>query len=179
MTLTRAHRVDLPCGCDTILQLPVDVDVDVVIADCIDVEHQADDNPSGRRFLVTWRQLVTATVVPLVVPPVELGAGVHVATAEEAPTAPPADHVDGERPVANEPAGLEPGDVRSSPLTEEEWRAEAHRRRFSHALLLKSAREIAERRGLEKPRNLDQIDEVLTPLVMEWLDQNHPAEEKF
>lgn len=67
------------------------------------------------------------------------------------------------------------GDVISSPLTQDEWKTLAHsRKNGSFALVLRAARELAAEHRLDPPRSLDDIDEVLTPLVREWIEAAWP-----
>lgn len=79
------------------------------------------------------------------------------------------------RPPAADAPAREPGAVLSSPLTSDDWKQRAAAVGLAHSLLLRTAREIASGSGLEPPKSLDDIDEVLTPLLTDWLADTYPA----
>lgn len=184
----RAVLVDLACGCSVEIHVPCDGDVGVELITCPDHPH----NPQ----LVTWRQIIVTSVATLDVPHVEIEDGANIAGVrvpggrdDAGPPAPPAAAPDGSGGGAGPPVdttdltyhrpgeSLAAGDLLTSPKTADEWKAEVKRRDFSHALLLQAARDIAGRNQLEQPRTLGDIDEILTPLVLEWLDAQWPLKE--
>lgn len=182
----------LPCGCTALVDAPDGVEVGVELVACPEGCHEAGGAPAGP-FLVTWRQVVVTTAVPLAVPAIEVEgelAGVQLPGVPRVEQPPPAGDSAGNHsappaatlpPPPDEPSyftpgtPLVPGDVTSSPKSSDEWRAIAHSRGFAHSLLLVRARELSTHHKLAKPHNLGDIDEVLTPLVMEWLDEHHPV----
>lgn len=182
----------LLCGCDVDVDTPDGVPIGVELVQC-PAGCNVDDEPAGP-YLVTWRQAIAVTVANLTVPAIEVEgelADVQLPGTPrvERPASPSGDSAGNHSappdlalpPTPNEPSyftpgtPLVPGDVTTSPKTSDEWRAIAHSRGFAHSLLLVRARDLSTHHKLAKPHNLGDIDEVLTPLVMEWLDEHHPV----